>query len=172
MVCHEFVPPVAPQRSGSCGGLTLPRRRHFQLVERGQPQRFRDDLGRANGDHIEAAARGENFSAILSLTTRGGRQTVTIRPQGTNVTAVSKTYTGARMICALAREGKKVGITANSHKVIRNLLDEVVVVSAIQISCNARLAFGCWLLGNLAITFAVLCTQQERFDFLIMLLKL
>ena len=35
-----------------------------------------------------------------------------------------KTYTGARMICALAREGKKVGITANSHKVIRNLLDE------------------------------------------------
>lgn len=37
-----------------------------------------------------------------------------------------KTYTGARMICALAKEGKKVGITANSHKVIRNLLDEVV----------------------------------------------
>ncbi|WP_456650999.1 TM0106 family RecB-like putative nuclease [Bradyrhizobium sp. LM2.3] len=37
-----------------------------------------------------------------------------------------KTYTGARMICALAKEGKKVGITANSHKVVRNLLDEVV----------------------------------------------
>jgi hypothetical protein len=45
--------------------------------------------GRAIGDHIEAAARGENFSADLSLTTRGGRQTVSIRPQGTNVTAVS-----------------------------------------------------------------------------------
>src|SRR2546425_9723029 len=45
--------------------------------------------GRAAGDRIEAAARGENFSANLSLTTRGGRQTVTIRPQGTNVTAVS-----------------------------------------------------------------------------------
>jgi predicted RecB family nuclease len=40
-----------------------------------------------------------------------------------------KTYTGARMICALAREGKTVGITANSHKVIRNLLDEVVVAA-------------------------------------------
>jgi predicted RecB family nuclease len=38
-----------------------------------------------------------------------------------------KTYTGARMICALASEGKIVGVTANSHKVIRNLLDEVVV---------------------------------------------
>ena len=37
-----------------------------------------------------------------------------------------KTYTGARMICALVRAGKSVGITANSHKVIRNLLDGVV----------------------------------------------
>ncbi len=41
-----------------------------------------------------------------------------------------KTYTGARMICALAREGKRIGITANSHKVIRNLLDEAVVATA------------------------------------------
>ena len=45
--------------------------------------------GRAAGDRIEAAATGQNFSADLSLTTRGGRQTVSIRPQGTNVTAVS-----------------------------------------------------------------------------------
>ena len=37
-----------------------------------------------------------------------------------------KTFTGARMICALVASGAKVGITANSHKVIRNLLDEVV----------------------------------------------
>jgi len=37
-----------------------------------------------------------------------------------------KTYTGARMICELVRSGKKVGITAVSHKVIRNLLDGVV----------------------------------------------
>jgi predicted RecB family nuclease len=37
-----------------------------------------------------------------------------------------KTYTGARMICELVRKGKRVGITATSHKVIRNLLDEVV----------------------------------------------
>ena len=43
-----------------------------------------------------------------------------------------KTYTGARMICALARDGKTVGITANSHKVIRNLLDEVVVAAREQ----------------------------------------
>src|ERR1039458_2061975 len=37
-----------------------------------------------------------------------------------------KTYTGARMICELIRQGKKVGITATSYKVIANLLNEVV----------------------------------------------
>lgn len=37
-----------------------------------------------------------------------------------------KTYTGARMICELARGGKRIGVTALSHQVIRNLLDGVV----------------------------------------------
>src|SRR5438445_679198 len=37
-----------------------------------------------------------------------------------------KTFTGARMICELVKEGKKIGITALSHKVIRKLLEEVV----------------------------------------------
>ena len=37
-----------------------------------------------------------------------------------------KTFTGARMICELVRHGKKVGITAMSHKVIRKLLDDVI----------------------------------------------
>ena len=36
-----------------------------------------------------------------------------------------KTYTGARMILALLAAGKRVGITATSHKVITNLLDAV-----------------------------------------------
>jgi len=45
--------------------------------------------GRASGDQVEAAANGQNFSANLSLTTRGGRQTVSIRPQGGDVRAVS-----------------------------------------------------------------------------------
>jgi len=45
--------------------------------------------GRAAGDRIEVAARGDSFSANLSLTTRGGQQTVSIRPQGTNISAVS-----------------------------------------------------------------------------------
>ena len=37
-----------------------------------------------------------------------------------------KTFCGAKMICELVAQGKKVGITANSHTVIRNLLDKVV----------------------------------------------
>jgi predicted RecB family nuclease len=37
-----------------------------------------------------------------------------------------KTYTGARMICRLVQAGRKVGVTALSHKVIANLLEEVV----------------------------------------------
>ena len=36
-----------------------------------------------------------------------------------------KTYTGARMICRLVQAGKKVGVTALSHKVISHLLDEI-----------------------------------------------
>lgn len=41
-----------------------------------------------------------------------------------------KTHTGAHMIGELVRAGKTVGIVANSHKVIRNLLDKVVEEAA------------------------------------------
>ena len=37
-----------------------------------------------------------------------------------------KTFTGARMICHLVAQGKRVGIAAVTHKVIRNLLDGVI----------------------------------------------
>lgn len=44
--------------------------------------------GRASGNRIEAQARGQTFSAGLSLTTSGKRQTVSIRPAGAQITAV------------------------------------------------------------------------------------
>ena len=44
--------------------------------------------GRVNGDRIEVVARGAVFSAGLSLVTRGNRQSVAIRPQGTEISAV------------------------------------------------------------------------------------
>jgi uncharacterized protein len=37
-----------------------------------------------------------------------------------------KTHIGARMIATLTQRGTRVGVTANSHKVIRNVLDEVL----------------------------------------------
>lgn len=40
-----------------------------------------------------------------------------------------KTYTGARMICELVKRGKKIGVTALSHKVIRKLLDDVAAAA-------------------------------------------
>jgi hypothetical protein len=52
-----------------------------------------------------------------------------------------KTFTGARMIVDLVRAGKRIGITAVSHKVIRNLLDEVVKAAAkenAQVRCMHR----------------------------------
>ncbi|MBB3971858.1 TM0106 family RecB-like putative nuclease [Hansschlegelia beijingensis] len=41
-----------------------------------------------------------------------------------------KTFTAARMICRLVDRGQTVAITANSHKVVRNLIDEVLVAAA------------------------------------------
>ena len=50
-----------------------------------------------------------------------------------------KTFTGARMICALVEQGKRVGVTATSHKVIRNLLD-AITREAGRLGIAARLA--------------------------------
>lgn len=52
-----------------------------------------------------------------------------------------KTHTGARMICALVQAGKTVGVTANSHKVIRNLLDAVVTAAdamGVDVQCMQK----------------------------------
>jgi uncharacterized protein len=54
-----------------------------------------------------------------------------------------KTYTAAQMICALVAAGARVGITANSHKVIRNLLDKVVETARnrdIEVNCIQKVS--------------------------------
>ncbi len=43
-----------------------------------------------------------------------------------------KTYTGARIITHLIREGKTVGVTAQSHKAIHNLLEEIERVAVAE----------------------------------------
>jgi len=52
-----------------------------------------------------------------------------------------KTHTGARMICALVQAGKTVAVTANSHKVIRNLLNAVVTAAdevGVDVQCMQK----------------------------------
>lgn len=51
--------------------------------------------GRANGERVEAAAKGESFSVNLSLTTRGNRQVVAMQSVGAEVTDVSITLNKA-----------------------------------------------------------------------------
>jgi hypothetical protein len=48
-----------------------------------------------------------------------------------------KTHTGARMVCVLAQADKTIGITANSHKVIRTMLD-VVLDAADELGIDVR----------------------------------
>jgi predicted RecB family nuclease len=57
---------------------------------------------------------------------------------------VGKTTTGAHMICDLVRRGKKIGVTAQSHQVIQNLLSKVFDAAKLngfsEIRCLQKLA--------------------------------
>jgi predicted RecB family nuclease len=76
-----------------------------------------------------------------------------------------KTYTGARMICALVAAGRSVGVTANSHRVIRNLLEAVMVAAAemsVDLECVQKPAEGeaehppvCYVTSNDALLDAI-----------------
>jgi predicted RecB family nuclease len=53
-----------------------------------------------------------------------------------------KTFTSARMICELVRAGHQVGVSAQSHKVIRNLLEAVIVAARERgesVTCGQKL---------------------------------
>ena len=91
----------------------------------GEYQAARDMLLKTSlniGDEVFQNPDENTLEAGLRLTRlmKGGVLPVQ-GPPGTG-----KSFTGARMICELVKAGKNVGITANSHKVIRNLLDEVI----------------------------------------------
>ena len=49
-----------------------------------------------------------------------------------------KTFSGARMICSLLAAGKRVGITANSHKVICNLIEAVYEAADDETGADVR----------------------------------
>jgi len=83
------------------------------LLLRERPRVGGEPLHRAGETTVDAAVR-------LCARLAGGILPIQGPP------GAGKTFTGARMICELVRRGKKVGITANSHKVIRNLIDAAI----------------------------------------------
>ncbi len=91
------------------------------------------ELPNLNNSPIQEDGESTLDAALRISNLLGGGVLPIQGPPGTG-----KSYTGARMICSLVQQGKKVGITANSHKVIRNLIDKVIeaaVEMGIDISC-------------------------------------
>jgi uncharacterized protein len=88
-------------------------------------QSARDLLLRTHLSQDGQAIQGkdeETLTAALRVIETLGRGVLPVQgPPGTG-----KSHTGARMICSLVRQGKKVGITANSHQVIRHLINIVI----------------------------------------------
>ncbi len=83
------------------------------LMRAGPPVGGGADLRNGSETTLDAARRLATQMAAGVLPIQG--------PPGTG-----KTYTAAHMICALVAQGKTVGVVANSHAVVRNLLDKVV----------------------------------------------
>ena len=82
---------------------------------------------RLNGEPIRRPGEAA-LDAALRIAAQGGFGVLPIQgPPG-----AGKTFTGARMICELVRHGARVGITANSHKVIVNLLEATLSAAADQ----------------------------------------
>ena len=78
------------------------------------------------GSRPFAAPHTEVVAYATSIVGDLDRTTLSIQgPPGSG-----KTFTGARMIEALVANGKRVGVMANSHKVIRNLLIEIGAADA------------------------------------------
>ena len=93
------------------------------------PYRAARDLLQRKAPHLgNEPIRGHGDSALDAALRIAGTADFGVLPiQGPPGTG--KTYTAARMICELVQKGSRVGITANSHKVIVNLLDEVMLAA-------------------------------------------
>ncbi len=93
------------------------------------PHRAARDLLRRLLPRITGTVAGEALRLEDETALEAGRRIVhllddtTLPIQGPPGTG--KTWTGARMILDLIARGRKVGVTANSHKVIGNVLDNI-----------------------------------------------
>jgi uncharacterized protein len=91
----------------------------------GTPYHAATDILLAAAPRVAGVAPGEELRDLYDVTRRLDHSYLFVQgPPGSG-----KTYTGARVIVALLRAGKRVGVTSNSHKAIHNLLDEVEQVA-------------------------------------------
>ena len=101
-----------------------PRRAAFDLLRRMPPRvETASPPGPAHRpNRASLAAQGETpLDAVRRIAPGLDRSVLPVQgPPGSG-----KTHTGARMILDLLARGQRVGVTANSHKVISNLLDAV-----------------------------------------------
>lgn len=111
-------------RHGASGGAQFKAARELLL---GRPPRLRSGA-------FEVDAEETAFEFAVRIASELDDTVLAIQgPPG-----AGKTYTGAQMICELVRRGASVGVTAVSHKVIRNLLDAVMRVASeagLQVTC-------------------------------------
>lgn len=78
-------------------------------------------VGEAGGEPLLRPTEAPGEAAVRVVLTMEGGVLPIQGPPG-----AGKTHTAARMIVGLVKAGRKVGVTALSHKVIRHLLEEVI----------------------------------------------
>ena len=103
----------------------------WDLLRRAQPRL-------ATGEHLAAVGVETTVETARRIASALDDSVFAIQgPPG-----AGKTFTAARMISRLVREGKKVGITAHSHKAIGKLLQELQVAAdedGIEIHCVRKM---------------------------------
>jgi len=114
-VAEHGIDAVGPFRAARDLLLRRPPRLRAGTARGCAPDR-RETLALPAESTLDAATR-------LALALDGGVLPIQ-GPPGTG-----KTHTGARVVCRLVAAGKKVGVTAVSHKVIRHLLDEILAAA-------------------------------------------
>ncbi len=96
------------------------------------PYRAVRDLLLRRPPRVAGRATGEALVDPAEEAVAAGRRLAVGLPAAETVLAIQgppgtgKTYTGARMIVELVRAGRRVGISAQAHKAITNLLEETV----------------------------------------------
>lgn len=101
------------------------------LAEKGLNKLLADFLLRRRPDtlgfdlnEIENAPHEEKFDLIIEAIKRLDNSIITIQgPPGTG-----KTYTATRLIRALLKDGKTIGVTSNSHEAINNVMSGVATL--------------------------------------------